>query len=133
MTSRTMVCLVGEDGYLRVGTRFRYDSADPYAVSVVFNVDTATPNKWEFARELLAAGRQELSGTGDVQIWPSEILGSTVVFISVRSGTEVEVVAACATVIDTFLERTHQLVPPGEEKQHLDIEDIVCRLLDQSA
>lgn len=114
-------------------TRLRYDNTKPYAVSVLFNVGTAAPVEWLFGRDLLSVGRHQISGMGNVQIWPSEIRGSAMVFISLRSRAQVEVVAACAKTIDTFLERAHRIVPPGEEKQHLDIETTVCRLLDQSS
>ncbi|MEU1185845.1 SsgA family sporulation/cell division regulator [Streptomyces sp. NPDC005820] len=111
-------------------TELRYDSADPYAVRVIFNAHTDMTIEWSFGRDLLSCGRRQLSGLGDVQVWPSEILGSGMVFISLRAGEDMDVVAASAAVIDSFLERTLEVVPLGEEERFLDIESPAGRLLD---
>ncbi|MFD5574845.1 SsgA family sporulation/cell division regulator [Streptomyces cadmiisoli] len=131
VTSLTLMRLVKSNRYSRVATQLRYDSAAPCTVSMVFNLHTDNPVKWVVGRELLSAGRHELSGTGDVRVWPSQVLGG-VVFISLRSGTETEVLAASAKSIDKFLERTHLLVPPGQEERYLDMDSVICQLTDQS-
>ncbi|AWW36554.1 MULTISPECIES: SsgA family sporulation/cell division regulator [Streptomyces] len=127
---RTLVRLVNAGEYLRVVTQLRYDSFNPYSVSMVFNLDTDEPVEWEFGRDLLSEGRQQVTGMGDVRIWPSDIRGHNVVFISLRSGADMEVVAVSATLIDAFLERTHQIVPAGQEQQLLDVDGVVDRMLD---
>ncbi|MGP4085151.1 SsgA family sporulation/cell division regulator [Streptomyces sp. KR55] len=131
VTCRTVVRLIRGQRYLPVVTEFHYDGADPYSVCVIFNAHTDMTVEWTFGRELLLSGQRGLSGAGDVQIWPSEIHGSGVVFISLRSGAEMDVVAAPAKVIDAFLERTLELVPLGEEERHLGIDSPVSQLLDE--
>ncbi|AWW35580.1 SsgA family sporulation/cell division regulator [Streptomyces cadmiisoli] len=130
VTCRTLMRLIRASRRSRVLTQLHYDSTAPYAVSVLFNVNTDAPVEWVLGRDLMSAGRHELSGAGDVRVWPSEILDG-VVFISLRSGAEMEVLAASARAIDTFVERTHQVVPPGEEEQHLDLDGVVRRLMDE--
>ncbi|MFD7401946.1 SsgA family sporulation/cell division regulator [Streptomyces sp. NPDC059866] len=131
VTCRTVVRLIRGQRYLPVVTEFHYDSVDPYSVCVIFNAHTDMTVEWRFGRELLLSGQKQLSGAGDVQIWPSEIHGSGVVFISLRSGAEMDVVAAPAKVIDAFLERILELVPLGEEERHLGIDSPVSQLLDE--
>ncbi|MFD5575121.1 SsgA family sporulation/cell division regulator [Streptomyces cadmiisoli] len=130
VTCRMLMRLVKSDRYLCVATRLRYDSVAPCTVSIHFNLHTDNPAEWVVGRELLSAGRYELSGSGDVRVWPSQILDG-VVFISLRSGTEIEVLAASARSIEMFLKRTHLLVPPGQEEQHLDMDGVVRQLTNQ--
>ncbi|WP_151483102.1 SsgA family sporulation/cell division regulator [Streptomyces albicerus] len=132
VTFRTLVRLAEDEAYLSVVTDLRYDSAEPYSVFMVFNADTDMTIEWTFGRELLLSGRQQLSGVGDIQIWPSEILGSDVVFISFRSGEDMFVVAASAVVIGAFLEDTLEVVSLGEEKRYLGIESAVSQLLGET-
>ncbi|MDT0394173.1 MULTISPECIES: SsgA family sporulation/cell division regulator [Streptomyces] len=132
VTCRTPVRLVRERAHLSVVTDLRYDRADPYAVTILFNAD-AGPGmavEWRFGRELLLAGREGLSGLGDVRIWPSRVRGYDLVFISLRAGTEMDVVAVPAAVIDVFVQRTLEAVPVGEEERFLDVERDMGSLLD---
>jgi hypothetical protein len=132
VTCRTLVALVEEEAHLPVPTDLRYDSGEPYSVFMGFNADTDITVEWEFGRELLMAGQHWLSGFGDVQIWPSEVLDCGLVYISCRSGQEVFVVAASAEVIGVFLERTFVAVPLGQEESFLGIESVVTQLLDEA-
>jgi hypothetical protein len=132
VTCRTIVALVGEETHLPVPTDLRYESGEPYSVFMVFNADTDMTVEWEFGRELLLAGEQRLSGVGDVQVWPSEILDCGLVYISFRSGQERFVVAASAEAIGVFLERTFEVVPLGREESFLGIESVVTQLLNEA-
>ncbi|WP_327136398.1 SsgA family sporulation/cell division regulator [Streptomyces sp. NBC_01340] len=132
VTCRTLVALVEEEAHLPVPTDLRYESGEPYSVFMVFNADTDMTVEWEFGRELLLAGEQRLSGVGDVQVWPSEILDCALVYISFRSGRERFVVAASAEAISVFLERTFEVVPLGCEESFLGIESVVTQLLNEA-
>ncbi|MEV7387389.1 MULTISPECIES: SsgA family sporulation/cell division regulator [unclassified Streptomyces] len=125
VTCRTVVALLEEEEPLPVVTDLRYDSADPYSVFMVFNAGTDMVIEWEFGRELLDSGRRRLTGLGDVQMWPAEIRGHGLVYMSFRSGWEKFVVAASAVVVDEFMERTAEVVPLGEERSFLVVESVV--------
>ncbi|MEU9343214.1 SsgA family sporulation/cell division regulator [Streptomyces sp. NPDC048278] len=135
VTCRTVVALLEEEVPLPVMTDLRYDRADPYSVFMAFNGGARADSviEWEFARDLLAAGRRRLAGLGDVQVWPAEIRGHRLVYMSFRSGWEMFVVAASAAVVDDFLHSAFEVVPPGEEGSRLDIEDLVGRSPDGTA
>ncbi|MBW8792420.1 MAG: SsgA family sporulation/cell division regulator [Streptomyces sp.] len=115
VTCRTVVALLEEGAALPVTTDLRYDSAEPYSVFMAFNAGSDPVVEWEFGRELLASGRRRLDGFGDVQVWPDEIRGHGLVYLSFRSGRETFVVAASAVVIDEFLTSTFDVVPLGQE------------------
>ncbi|MGW4979303.1 SsgA family sporulation/cell division regulator [Streptomyces mirabilis] len=132
VTCRTVVALLEEEVPLPVITDLRYDSAEPYSIVIAFNADTDLVIEWEFGRELLDSGRQRLAGFGDIQIWPAEIRGHGLVYMSFRSGWESFVVAASAVVIDEFLKRTFEVVPLGEERSFLGVESFVSQLSDET-
>ncbi|MFJ9563965.1 SsgA family sporulation/cell division regulator [Streptomyces fuscichromogenes] len=122
VTCRTVVALLEGEETLPVLTDLRYDSAHPYSVFVAFNAGTDMVVEWEFGRELLTSGRWRLTGLGDVQIWPAEIRGHGLVYMSFRSGGEKFVVAASAVVIDEFIESAIEAVSHGEEERFLAVD-----------
>ncbi|GGN36231.1 SsgA family sporulation/cell division regulator [Streptomyces fuscichromogenes] len=128
VTCRTVVALFEGEETLPVVTDLRYDSTHPYSVFVAFNAGTDMVVEWEFGRELLTSGRRRLAGHGDVQIWPAEIRGHGLVYMSFRSGGEKFVVAASAVVIDEFVKRAVEAVSHGEEGGFLAMESFVGQL-----
>ncbi|WP_371644166.1 SsgA family sporulation/cell division regulator [Streptomyces mirabilis] len=132
VTSRTVVALLEEEVPLPVITDLRYASAEPYSIVIAFNAGTDLVIEWELGRELLDSGRRRLDGFGDIQIWPAEIRGHGLVYMSFRSGWESFVVAASAVVIDEFLKRTFEVVPLGEERSFLGVESFVSQLSDET-
>ncbi|WP_406431212.1 SsgA family sporulation/cell division regulator [Streptomyces sp. NBC_00631] len=132
VTCRTVVALLEEETPLPVMTDLRYHSAEPYSVFMAFNAGSDQVIEWEFGRELLASGRRRLCGFGDVQIWPDEIRGHGLVYMSFRSGWETFVVAASAVVIDEFLTCTFEVVPLGEESSFVGLESLAGQLPDET-
>ncbi|MGW4906911.1 SsgA family sporulation/cell division regulator [Streptomyces sp. NPDC004270] len=132
VTCRTVVALLEGEVPLPVMADLRYDSAEPYSIVMAFNAGTDLVIEWEFGRELLASGRQWLTGFGDIQIWPTEIRGHELVYMAFRSGWETFVVAASAVVIDEFLKRTFEVVSLGEERSFLGVESFVSQLSDEA-
>lgn len=132
VTSRTVVALLEEEVPLPVITDLRYNSAEPYSIVIAFNAGTDLVIEWELGRELLDSGRRRLDGFGDIQIWPAEIRGHGLVYMSFRSGWESFVVAASAVVIGEFLKRTFEAVPLGKERSFLDVESLVSQLSDET-
>src|SRR5680860_935744 len=62
-----------------------FDPSDPYAVAMHLAAKSGTVT-WTFARELLADGRYEPVGDGDVQVWPFlSYTGNAVVIIELSS------------------------------------------------
>ena len=113
--------------------RLFYSREDPYALSIVFEVGPDKPVEWIFARDLLAMGLEGREGLGDVRVWPSAdpeggATGS-VLHIELTSPFGQAHFAAPAREISDFLRRTYQVVPAGEESEHIDVEAELNNLL----
>lgn len=108
-----------------------YSADDPYAVRARFRA--GTPGRaagaglgYAFARDLLSAGLDVVSGQGDVRVRPGR--GRTVIFeLFTPAGTSR--FATSATGIRRFLEETRLLVPPGTEAAHAGIDAGIAWLL----
>jgi hypothetical protein len=98
-----------------------YSGEDPYALRMAFHVGTDEPVEWIFARDLLAAGLTELSGEGDVQVWPSAEDGQPVLHIVLSSPFGQAHFVAPQGAIAEFLRRTYDAIPAGHEGDHIDI------------
>ncbi|HEV7626827.1 MAG TPA: SsgA family sporulation/cell division regulator, partial [Streptomyces sp.] len=101
----------------------RYDAADPLAVRLVFPADASLDGEevaWAFARELLDAGLQEPTGEGDVHVWPRD--GARTV-IELLSQEGVAVVEFDSADLRTFLLRSYDAVPAGQEHGETDLEN----------
>jgi hypothetical protein len=94
-----------------------YTRRDPYAIRIEFRADEHV--EWVFARDLLAMGMVDREGPGDVTVWPSagEVLNIELSSPFGRAHFE----APIARISD-FLRQTYQLVPAGEESEHIDFD-----------
>src|SRR5215471_3552266 len=98
-----------------------YSADDPYALRMAFHVGTDEPVEWIFARDLLGAGLDELSGEGDVQVWPSDEDGQPVLHIVLSSPFGQAHFVAPQGPIAEFLRRAYDAIPPGREGDYIDI------------
>jgi hypothetical protein len=124
--------VVPVDEILLVPGDLSYKSTDPYAVCIAFEVNGDTL-EWFFARALLIGGLLEPVGAGDIVISPSRHDGVETVQITLKNLDECAVVEAPARIIAAFLKRTCEAVPPGTERRHIDLNHLVCRLVQESA
>ena len=132
---------VSEQAIRPVPARLFYSREDPYAVRITFHTNLAQPVEWMFARDLLATGTEGRKGLGDVTFWPSA--GSAaggdfggdfgggfgdggasggVLNIALSSPFGKAHFEAPAREISDFLRRTYQIVPAGQESEHIDVE-----------
>jgi Streptomyces sporulation and cell division protein, SsgA len=124
---------VSEQAIRPVPARLFYSREDPYAVRITFHTNLAQPVEWMFARDLLATGTEGRKGLGDVTFWPSA--GSAagggfgdggasggVLNIALSSPFGKAHFEASAREISDFLRRTYQIVPAGQESEHIDVE-----------
>lgn len=103
-----------------------YSGDDPYAIRIAFHVGLDEPVEWIFARDLLAAGLKSREGLGDVQVWPSEAIGSDddaqeVLNIELSSPFGQAHFEAPIKEISDFLRRTYRCVQPGKESDFVDV------------
>ena len=111
-----------------------YSCQDPYAVKIAFHVGTDEPVEWTLARDLIAASLHSHEGIGDVQAWPSAASehGPKTLNISMTSPFGHAQFEASAAAIETFLARTYELVPEGDESEYMDFDAELTDLLSQA-
>ena len=111
-----------------------YSCQDPYAVKIAFHVGTDEPVEWTLARDLIAASLHSREGIGDVQAWPSAASGNgpKTLNISMTSPFGQAQFEASAAAIETFLARTYELVPGGDEPEYMDFDAELNELLSQA-
>jgi len=105
-----------------IEAELHYDPRDPYAVTTVFMTGSSQV-RWTFGRDLLTEGLYEPSGDGDVHVWPClDSAGRAVVIIELCSPDGEALVQAKTGDLSTFVERMSQLVEPGTESAHVDVD-----------
>ncbi|MGW2254251.1 SsgA family sporulation/cell division regulator [Kitasatospora sp. NPDC001660] len=110
--------------------RLRYRREDPYAVSLDTHVDLDEPITWIFARELLVIGLTGWAGLGDVTVHRGTGAASATLFIALSADETTAVLRAPAALVQAFLAATEHVVPYGSETLHLDVDDLILRLMD---
>lgn len=110
----------GEPGQ-RLGAFIRYDTADPYAVALVFH-PAETPVRWTVGRDLLRAGLDGPAGEGDIQVWPVTHRLRRHVFVSLHNPDGQVLLALPRPPLGAFLRQSDRLVPPGTEGRHIDLD-----------
>jgi len=119
--------LTGSEVGLELPARLRYEAADPYAVRLIFGLGSCEETvEWVFARELLSAGMTADAGQGDVRISPGSERNLSVA-LSSPSGDAT--LAMPRQLASDFLLASYELVWPGCESQHLDLDHEVESLL----
>ncbi|GLX53441.1 sporulation protein SsgA [Streptomyces hygroscopicus subsp. hygroscopicus] len=112
-----------------VPARLAYRSDDPYAVHIVFHINSEFPVHWTFARDLLVEGVFRPCGHGDVRVWPTKTDGRSVVLMALSSPDGDALLEAPTPQVSAWLERTLRAVPPGTEGGQLGIDDALDQLL----
>ncbi|KUN82618.1 SsgA family sporulation/cell division regulator [Streptomyces griseoruber] len=114
-----------------VPARLGYRSDDPFAVHVIFHINSEQPVHWTFARELLVEGVFRPCGHGDVRVWPTKSQGRSVVLMALSSPDGDALLEAPAAQVSAWLERTLRAVPPGTEGEQLGLDEGLAELLAQ--
>ncbi|HEX3778339.1 MAG TPA: SsgA family sporulation/cell division regulator [Pseudonocardiaceae bacterium] len=111
-----------------VRVELRYDTRDPYAVVAAFRTGKAGWVEWVFARDLLADGLIAAAGEGDVRIRPSAD-DPEVVVVELNSPSGHAVFEASAQEFADFLDRTYDVVLPGNEHLWVDLDDALAQMI----
>ncbi|WP_101377393.1 SsgA family sporulation/cell division regulator [Saccharopolyspora spinosa] len=111
-----------------VGVELRYDSRNPYEISMKLNVGTDGQVDWVIARDLLADGLIAEAGEGDVRIGPRRgFPGLVVIEMSSPSGQASFEVNA--DQLADFLNDTYDVVEPGDEHRWMNVDEVLSQLL----
>ncbi|MFE6687769.1 SsgA family sporulation/cell division regulator [Streptomyces sp. NPDC057743] len=124
-----MSFLVSEELSFRIPVELDFDSGDPYAVRLTFDLPGDAPVTWVFGRELLLDGLNRPAGEGDVRVEPSSPERLSDVYISLQVGPERALFRASAPPLIAFLDRTDRIVPLGKEEVCDTLEATLDRIL----
>ncbi|MEU7638647.1 MULTISPECIES: SsgA family sporulation/cell division regulator [unclassified Streptomyces] len=127
-----MSFLVSEELAFRIPVELEFDSADPYAVRLTFDLPGDVPVTWVFGRELLLDGLSRPAGEGDVRVEPSSPEHLSDVYISLQVGAERALFRASAPPLIAFLDRTDRIVPLGKEEVCDTLEAALDRILTEA-
>src|SRR3954447_16450627 len=103
-----------------LSAEFRFDAADPWAVTMVLST-VAGPVDWTFARELLIEGQYEPTGDGDVHVWPClSAAGEAVVIVELCSPVGETLLQFPTRAVQAFVYSSLDTVPLGTEPVDVD-------------
>ena len=106
-----------------VDASLRYDRDDPYAVHLSFITPSGRePIEWIFARSLASDGLTQPAGDGDVRIWPSPGDPTGPVYVELCSPSGRALFAVPRPVLAEFVDRSHDVVPLGDEADFIDLD-----------
>ena len=129
----TLELISSTEGPSPIDAELRYDSKDPYAVTLVLRTGP-TPVTWIFGRELLSTGLDEQTGDGDVGVWPCvDVFGRRAVMIEFSSPDGRALLQASVSAVARFVESAHRAVAPGSESDHVDIGATITAILSAGA
>lgn len=108
---------------------FRFNPADPYAVTAIFH-STGPVVTWTFGRDLLIDGIYEPTGDGDVHVWPClDRNGSAVVVLELCAPEGHVLVQTPSRPLTEFVAQMLDIVPRGAESDWVDMTAALTALL----
>ncbi|MGW2813653.1 SsgA family sporulation/cell division regulator [Streptomyces sp. NPDC001415] len=108
-----------------VVTQLLYDSDDPFAIRLLFELQEDVAVTWTIERDLLARGLGRAVGDGDIRVAPHVVAGRREVRLELAGcGLDGEwgrvAFSTWEPALRDFLDRTYEAVPPGKEEVDLD-------------
>jgi sporulation and cell division protein SsgA len=111
-----------------VDVDLRYDTSDPFAVTLSFCCGSDQWTDWIVSRDLLGEGMTARAGEGDIRIRPSEF-EPNLVLLHLESPAGHADFSADRRQLQKFLDCTVGLVPYGYEAERLDIGSFISQVL----
>ena len=125
----TMYCRDLDGHRYELDTVLGYARSDAFAVTMTFG-DVDPQITWTFGRDLLMRGITHPTGDGDVRICPSlDEHGTAIVQIELCSPDGQLLLEARSDDVTQFIGRTVDVCAPGVEASHLDVDQMIARLL----
>ena len=107
-----------------------YVAVEPFSVQLLVVVDAETNFVTVFSRELLLCGLRQPAGPGDVVIGPGVVRGAAgSLWVRFPTAWGVTVVEVPREPVAAFVFATYDVVGPGDEVDHLDLDAELLALL----
>jgi hypothetical protein len=111
-----------------VVTRWTYDPADPFAVTLGVRTRGDRFVEWLIARDLVAESLRVPTGYGDVRMSPQHVQGYDIVEIEIRSTDGRAVLEVDRDLLAEFVDASVALVAIGEESAHVDLDAEISKI-----
>jgi len=128
----TVDILAGSGPPSVLDSELSYHPDDPLAVTIQLGA-AGVGVCWTFARSLLRVGMFASTGEGDVVISPGvDDDSNALTYVELSSPDGVAVLRTRSAIVAEFLRQTEQLVPIGQEGDHVDIDAVITYLREES-
>ena len=111
-----------------VVTRWSYNAADPYAVTLGVRTRHDRWVEWLLARDLVVAALEGPAGIGDIRMSSQVVQGYDIVEIEIRSTDGRAVLEVDRDLLAEFVDASVALVPLGEESAHMDLDAEITKI-----
>ena len=111
-----------------VVTRWSYDPADPFAVTLGVRTRSDRFVEWLIARDLVVEALRAQAGCGDVRMSPQRVQGYDIVEIEIRSTDGRAVLEVDRDLLAEFVDASVALVAIGDESAHMDLDAEISKI-----
>ncbi|MBW0117501.1 SsgA family sporulation/cell division regulator [Pseudonocardia abyssalis] len=111
-----------------VVTRWSYDAADPFAVTLAVRTRADRWVEWLVGRDLVLEGLEGPTGEGDIRMSPQTVQGYDIVEIEIRSTDGRAVLEVDRDLLRHFVEASAELVAFGDEHGLMDLDGEIAKL-----
>ena len=111
-----------------VVTRWTYDPADPFAVTLGVRTRGDRFVEWLISRDLVVESLRTPTGFGDVRMSPQHVQGYDIVEIEIRSTDGRAVLEVDRDLLAEFIDASVALVAVGDESKHMDLDAEISKI-----
>lgn len=111
-----------------VVTRWTYNAADPFAVTLGVRARGDRFVEWLVARDLVVGSLHTQVGCGDVRMCPQRVQGYDIVEIEIRSTDGRAVLEVDRDLLAEFVDASIGLVALGDESAHMDLDAEITKI-----
>ena len=111
-----------------VVTRWTYDPADPFAVTLGVRTRGDRFVEWLISRDLVVESLRTPTGLGDVRMSPQHVQGYDIVEIEIRSTDGRAVLEVDRDLLGEFIDASVALVAVGDESAHMDLDAEISKI-----
>jgi hypothetical protein len=111
-----------------VVTRWSYDTADPYAVTLAVRTGENRWVEWLLARDLVVESLTAAAGLGDVRMSPQVVQDYEIVEIEICSVDGRAVLEVDRDLLTHFVRATVEVVALGDEGRWMDLDREIAKI-----
>ena len=111
-----------------VVTRWTYDPADPFAVTLGVRTRGDRFVEWLISRDLVVESLRTPTGFGDVRMSPQHVQGYDIVEIEIRSTDGRAVLEVDRDLLAEFIDASIALVAVGDESAHMNLDAEISKI-----